>query len=253
MASSIAPASARARSATTIMCLANRLGTLKVSGNWCSIRSRASKSARITTCVSSSWRATSRPWYRHSARPADAVRRTPASASARRATSSICTGAGFPERDLWVSMVEQSGVGRCDQGSGRRGHERSHAGGSTAPGGCAGGPRAERNRGSLRGAGAVHQRLRQQRLTHGSLERGTPRTSCAARPPQRAHAQAQPDSGSPRLPRGRAPHEGAADTAAKPGGRPDSATGSDSSAAAAYRGILIDAERRRWRPGRIRA
>ena len=40
---------------------------------------------------------------------------------------------------------------------GRRGHGRDDAGGSAAPGGCAGGPSAERNGSSVRGAGAVHQ------------------------------------------------------------------------------------------------
>ena len=114
----------------------------------------------------------------------------------------------------------------------RRGHERNYPGGSAAPGGCAGGPSAERDGSSLRGIGAVHQRLRQQWFKNGSLERGTSRTSCAARLPQRAHAQAQPDSASPRLPHGRGPNEGAAATAAEPDCTSDSATGSDSSAAA---------------------
>ena len=91
---------------------------------------------------------------------------------------------------------------------------------------------ALRDGSSLRGIGAVHQRLRQQWFKNGSLERGTSRTSCAARLPQRAHAQAQPDSASPRLPHGRGPNEGAAATAAEPDCTSDSATGSDSSAAA---------------------
>jgi hypothetical protein len=38
--------------------------------------------ARITSCLSSSWRATSLPWYRHSARPSEALRRTPVRAPA---------------------------------------------------------------------------------------------------------------------------------------------------------------------------
>ena len=126
----------------------------------------------------------------------------------------------------------------------KRGHERDIAGGSAAPGGCACGPRAEGDRSAVQSARAVHQRLRDQRVKNIRLVRGTPRTSRAARAPRGTHAQAQPYSASARLSRRRVPDEGAASAAAGPDYSPDSATGSDSSAAAAVISPKV-AERRR--------
>ncbi len=117
---------------------------------------------------------------------------------------------------MWASSWHRPNGSAEGCGRERRGHERDDAGGSAAPGRCAGGTSAERGGGSLLGACAVHRRLRSRGVAYLSLERGTPRASCAARLPQRAHPQAQPDSAGTRLPRGRVPNGGTSVTAAEP-------------------------------------
>src|SRR5205823_5552281 len=78
-ASSTASAFPSSRSATIIMCFAKRFGTENVSGNDCCRKSLKSNDARMTTCLSSSCRASKRPRYRQSSRPSRRRSATPSS------------------------------------------------------------------------------------------------------------------------------------------------------------------------------
>ena len=199
----MASASPVARSATTIMCLLYRAGTLKVSGNCRSIKSRRSKSARITSCVSSSWRATSLPWYRHSARPPEAGRRTPGKTPAKRATSSMSTGRVTPRSRPWVlanvpsraTSARERGRQRCAVGT-RSGYDHSPPARHAVrrpprPGGprvgspgfvCRAAARARPGRGAAgRARRARGQPGRDGRCQWPGTDRGLPRCRCPRR------------------------------------------------------------------------
>jgi hypothetical protein len=91
---------------------------LNVSGNSRSIWSRKSKSARITKCASSSCRATSLPWYRHSSRPSGPERRTPAKAPATRAASPRTGNAAESSRAQRGRRFRGAAAGSVWQGAG---------------------------------------------------------------------------------------------------------------------------------------